>query len=477
MQNHLKRLACVCITMLVLAGCAAGAGEMPGEGRTPAAGSGAPDANAADAPQSAALPELTLLLKFFTPVQQRDARGFYQAVYPQVTIYQNLVFYDFETLEQRYLCNAPGCTHDQPGCTSYLDTFGSVEAYTYGDNLFLNYYSYNDGTEDRNNWPSAIEKRNLDGTNPRLMITYPSHDLFTEVVFTDGEWLYYSDGSGFVRLNIETYEKQLVAEIPAPVRGTGEHGQSTLTSYTAQIASSYNGQFLWRRLNGDGTRDLLLMHPATGETTVAHTWPAPQNVQDSSRNTPFTYTPDGKGYYVDIDNGTVRCYDIATGEDSLVTDKYAGENTVIELELMDGDNKPYTETHLSAENMNLEGPYDGWLIITRTPQVEAKTRWGEQVVTACNIDTGELSGEIPFQYYANASSKPLIIWGHSAAGLLVTEEVCSRPLHDIGTGGEPYVFDSDYTVYALIDVEDFVNARPNFRTITPSVLDPTAVRQ
>lgn len=266
-----------------------------------------------------------------------DARGFYGSVVAEVTTHQNLVFYDYETLEQCYVCDIPNCTHNNEGCTSYLDTYGGVSTFAYGENLFINYALYNNGTEDRNNWPSAIEKRDLDGTNPQVMITYPPCELQVDKVFTDGEWLYYRDADGFVRLNIDTFEKQLVATIPKMTSRISDGGYEIPESFMELMPCSFEGKFLWQRLNKDDTIDLLLMVPATGSTSILHTWPSTQNKAYAYHSLPHNYTLDGKGYYVDVEKGEIRCFDIASGEDTLVTDKYASENIPYSVEYAEDD--------------------------------------------------------------------------------------------------------------------------------------------
>ncbi len=83
-----------------------------------------------------------------------------------------------------------------------------------------------------------------------------------------------------------------------------------------------------------------------------------------------------------------------------------------------------------------------------------------------NMRTGEET-EISFGNYFNGYAHAMMVWGQTPHGLLVTEEIKYITVNATGTGGEPYVHETAYDVYALIDLDDFVHSRPNFRTIAP----------
>lgn len=469
-----------CLLAALLAGCTSALVDAP----PPGAGSPEPsDGLATSASGDALAPDgaqgLRAIHNLGYPGMGCD-KGFFSVDIPGVTTYQLLLFYDYETLEQRVLCDVPGCAHDSKECPAYIDSFGGVYPFAYGDALYLNYVSYNDGTPDRNQWPAAIEKRNLDGSNPQVMVTYPHGALQPNLVFTDGQWLYYIEpGNTLVRLHTETFEKQDIWQVPEMTTRADDELGSVPESYTTLLECTYGGKFLWQRLNPDGSTSLLSMHPETGELTTVYSWP----VQDDPYFfVPYRFTAEGKGYYTNRETGEIRCIDIATGEDTLVSDAFKAENIPYTRSYTlpgfpengtgaETEPRTITQTLYPAESWQFWGPYEDWLIISRIPKPDENGA-GDYAVTALNLFTGEMGPDIPFRDFSNASVKPLMIWGNTPKGLLVTEETRPRTIHDVGMGGEPVTVESEYPMYALIEIEDFVAGRPEFKTIRPTVFEP-----
>ncbi|MEG1641410.1 MAG: hypothetical protein RR284_10890, partial [Ruthenibacterium sp.] len=110
----IKQIALVCAVAMLCTACAA-----------PAAASSATQSVTAVASTNKAGKPLELLLSGYGQNMQND-NGFYTVECPQSNLYQNLMYYDYQTQTQRYVCNKPDCTHDSKECTSYLSTYGGV---------------------------------------------------------------------------------------------------------------------------------------------------------------------------------------------------------------------------------------------------------------------------------------------------------------------------------------------------------------
>lgn len=374
--------------------------------------------------------------------------GFYMSQYPQGDTLQNMMVYDFEALEQRYFCDVPGCTHDAPGCTSY--DLGSGNVFPYGGYLYVNYSAWRGGSdsEDPNDWPSALVRYDMDGKNPYVLLESAPYEMQIQTLLCDGEAFYFAYSDMFIRLDLETGE--ITDRYPLAFYTTA--GDST-SLYL--LGSVYNNQALFLRDHADystgtdagGALELCSFDVYTGQETFLHSF-------DRERYWPGRFGPDGKGYFVEQKTGEILCFDLATGQETLVTDAFCHL-----ADAQDWGNR----THYLASMWMVEA-YDDWLIVNIYLRDE---RDGYIPVTyAYNLQTGE-NREIDFGNYFNGGLHHMYIHGQTPYGLLVIEEYRPRTLATTGTDGVPYTLDTSQEIYGLIDLEDFVAGRPNFRTLAP----------
>ncbi|MGL5693255.1 MAG: hypothetical protein ACRCXA_04200 [Peptostreptococcaceae bacterium] len=155
----------------------------------------------------------------------------------------NLMYVDYKTKNQIYLCDKSECNHNTDNCTSYIEPkyFGRQNSIV-SDEKYLYFISseYNrDGATDISivygggggspkSEPTSIYRMNLDGSNKILLSSLESGELLGEDFFTDGNYMYfinmknsqvkiddntsYTDGDNYnlIKISRETGEKEQV---------------------------------------------------------------------------------------------------------------------------------------------------------------------------------------------------------------------------------------------------------------------------
>ena len=96
------------------------------------------------------------------------------------TRYGNIVYTDYATCQKNYLCNIPGCAHNTPDCTSFVQySFGAVLFTDYSEShlylLSLGFHEKEMKPED----VGTVTEMNMDGTSRRVVCTLSSNESFT----------------------------------------------------------------------------------------------------------------------------------------------------------------------------------------------------------------------------------------------------------------------------------------------------------
>ncbi len=112
---------------------------------------------------------------------------------------ENIMYFDYESKKEVYLCNKPNCNHDSNTCSSYLTYFDANELFYYDDYLY-----YLDGSAkgttisvsfdgtiiDSEQTPSTLYKINLDGTEKSKIFVAPSGTRMSMPFVIKGNVLY-----------------------------------------------------------------------------------------------------------------------------------------------------------------------------------------------------------------------------------------------------------------------------------------------
>jgi hypothetical protein len=210
----MKRIALLSLTaVLLLSGCAAPAGE-PAPGNQ--GGSTGPSAGT-DSPSGP--------LTYFETYSGVGTREGYYYLTEEVKEdadgrnYLSLLYLDYATRQEVYLCNKPDCAHDNDRCSAYIaaEIPGDCSLLAWEDKLYLFCSSYTVGMSVGDGYtgngvtsavPPALYRLNRDGTGREKVAELSSGQVFgSAVLLAKGPYLYAavetlvsksSDDGGFV---------------------------------------------------------------------------------------------------------------------------------------------------------------------------------------------------------------------------------------------------------------------------------------
>lgn len=113
---------------------------------------------------------------------------------------EHIMYFDYDTKKEVYLCNKPNCKHDSETCSSHLEIGDSNELFYYNGYLYLINGSSSgvsmtitaEGVIENNNEgnPSTITRMNLDGTNKEKVFTSPSGSSLSTPLVAKGNTIY-----------------------------------------------------------------------------------------------------------------------------------------------------------------------------------------------------------------------------------------------------------------------------------------------
>ncbi len=180
---------------------------------------GASDKNdIANGPQGAQTSStLTYLSTTTYPPGAQTANGYYflqygteDGILAKGTASQNIMYIDYASQKCIYLCNSPGCSHDDETCTSFIDaTDSAMNIYSAGDKLLLfctGFVPYEDDTAEA--VLPHIDTMDQNGQNRRTLATFKSGQYVdSSNLVCDGEAIYVN-----VSTTIETGQTEDVTD-------------------------------------------------------------------------------------------------------------------------------------------------------------------------------------------------------------------------------------------------------------------------
>lgn len=392
---------------------------------------------------------LVSVLHMYSGMPRDGADGFYLAETPYFDEQKYLMFYDYNTLEQRFVCTVAGCAHSGKDCGAFL-TEGYVVPFVAGDKLYCAY-------------GNQLEQRELDGTKPRVLATTtkPKHAGFgRNSIYTDGEALYTVCGTPaeqeIVCVDMATGETMSipVPDIEQRVWDGGCFGRTILSIEREQEQTVKTPITLYATNVDDGTQTVLRRFEAGIQPCI----------------TIYNEQQDGKLYGVNVETGEIVLYDLATDTLTTVTDAFAKYAPPIPREIppemANADPKPEAMFYPAANWVGVLA--DGWLYLYLTDEA-AQVPVGvakEEMKLAYNLQTGEIK-RVTLTDAWNGAEQPMMMHTQTPHGLLVTQEHRLLTGGAIGYDGKIQEYPYDYQVYALMNPEDYRNSTPNFRTIQP----------
>lgn len=186
-----KSISLALCLALLLAACGAPAGSTASA--PPAASGQSEPASAATSEMEptelpAAQPERTAYAPFelISPIAlsvqgSGNSHGFYQIIINS-DMSRNILFMDYASQKQVYLCASPNCEHDSAACTSWIaPAAGVLYPAAAEDHLFILHSNLDDF--------SYVAMADLDGSNRRTLYTFPSTVEFSTGMAYNGEYL------------------------------------------------------------------------------------------------------------------------------------------------------------------------------------------------------------------------------------------------------------------------------------------------
>lgn len=398
---------------------------------------------------------------------RNGADGFYLAQAPYFDEQYYLTYYDYSTLEQRFVCTVPECVHKDTSCGAYLSQDVAPVVFVTNGKLYCGYGGYY-----RENQTGMLEQRELDGTNPRVLAECPWFDFWWMDVYTDGQALYTTGAEG-------SAQKILRVDL-----ATGE-----LTATDVEWGENQ----VWH--GGSYGRNILSTRRESQQATATPTTIYAANVDDGTQSALYEFPKeiapcmamecqpvDGKMYGVNLETREVMSYDLAADEVSAVTDVFSAygapipNETEMKMEMDTANEEDKAMIMQMQEERKVLYPANywtamfvgDWLCVNLEDDLAPLPANGfrRTIRIAGNLKTGETK-QIPFTDFWNGYEHTMIIQAVTPQGVLVTQEhrFVKVPAKDTGKLGEFY--DATYEVFALIDPDDLLNGKPNFRTIQP----------
>ena len=386
----------------------------------------------------------------------KTARGYYEILrWPEQMMpenhryvwYGNILYTDYESQQQIYLCNMPGCAHNTEECTSFVEYTGNITLFTdYSENhLYMisggeSTYEYR--TEEE--LPRIIEM-DMDGSNRRTVCVFNSNEgipsnsveiASDEYVYIRTERTYYANGP-------QTYGPQTANAIERVWFADGRREEirrldNSTNAY--EIAKSvYGDQDLILQVNGveDDVMYLKYIRVDQDGKTIEEYGPY-------TEITMYTFYGDNHLFLADHDGktGYITYNDLTTGESRTVTGIPA---------LAQGARGRGKIMCFGADGYKIN-----WWYIDKETDRDKVFLVDTQVGTWKEF-TPRLDSERdkPVAVIAEAGDDYLVVVGEKKTYITMTNK-----------DGVIYnIWDERYPVRALMSKEDYWNSTPNYRTI------------
>lgn len=181
----------VLLAAALLAGCgaqsAAPGSETPAGPPPQPAPSTAGDTGGVSAAQPAATGFVTLGRTDQSYLGCGGRQGFYELRYDDAGA-ANILYIDYATAQEVYLCAAPNCTHDHEGCTAWIDPEeGSYIPLVSGEQLLLVHIAY--GYEEPQRAIPHIDAAGLDGSDRHTLVEFAANERLKSVFAVNGDTL------------------------------------------------------------------------------------------------------------------------------------------------------------------------------------------------------------------------------------------------------------------------------------------------
>ena len=382
----------------------------------------------------------------------KTAHGYYEIIdWPDFmlpadhgyTRYGNIVYTDYATCQKVFLCNVPGCAHNSPDCTSFVQyTRGAVLFTDYSEtHLYLLSYGYH-GDDMKPEDVGTVTEMNMDGSERRTVCTLSSEQVFLNGTMQIASDEYFYQEVGHVEMmsdpnknNAEVPVEQSVIERIWFADGRREEVFKLRNGFegTEILYSVWNDEdlIITSEEYSDDTLQLYRVRLSQAGELIERIGPLSNVGYYSDR---FIITAEEKDQ-----KATVTAKDYATGEVLTIEDVPAESS-------MPG----------RAGIYNRDGYKVNWRFFDDRNEIE-KTYI---------LDFSEGTFKEFTLLLKNAYDKRAIVVAADAGDdylVAIKAEASTRTLTDLQ--GIPHSFDYIKAVCALISKEDYWNCVPNYRII------------
>lgn len=370
--------------------------------------------------------------------------GFYQII-SNTDGSHNVVFIDYKTHQQIYLCADANCQHNNEHCSSWFPADNTqMWPVACDDQIFFVH----------NSWSSTsyIEKANLDGSNRQTLYelenggtidsgaAYKSGYLVLMVDFLDTEEDNVNHSERLIVINTETGEATTIFESNSPegqatdfgavsafFEGVTEHGFIVKTIETGKTPDIQFHKVYEIPFDGSDMHEIASFQ--TGEV---------QGI------------PNGSAWYYLKSDDTLKQLQLG------YIDTETGENHIVVSDL--GKTIPTT----TVGEVFIRNFVDEWIIINALTSKSLDENQNIELIFSCyavNQNTGEIR-ELDLSIYYHATKVPIEIYDELGDALLVeasVSEVAPESQNQIMTGLE--------VVLGIINKEDYLASNPKYELI------------
>lgn len=229
----------------------------------------------------------------------------------------NLMYLDYATMQQVYLCSQPNCSHDTDACTSYLPySAGGILSCVVGKQLILvfpgNLYTgASSGTE---SVLPHIETMGLDGSNRKTTVTLGANQVISRPLVTDGTCLY-------TRLDTTAEDGSFTAQLVRIDPAGGEPEALCTLNQEWLKGGAGSRLILW-----DADQSYFAYDPATGERSVLYQ-AEDALIHSNLFGSTLAYLQDGVFHLMDL----------TTGEDKTLGGYQVPEEDGTSVSILDAD--------------------------------------------------------------------------------------------------------------------------------------------
>ena len=227
----------------------------------------------------------------------------------------NLLYLDYATGQQVYLCSQPNCSHDTDACTSYLPySAGGILSSVVGDRLVLVFPGNLQEAAGTDTVLPHIETMGLDGSDRKTTVTFGANQVISRPLVTDGKYLY-------TRLSTTAEDGSFTARL---VRIDPDGGEpEALCDLNQEWLKGGAGSrlILW-----DADQTYAAYDPATGERTTLY----------QAEDALFTSNLFGSTLAY-LQDGVFHLLDVPTGQDKTLSGYQVSEEEKPCISILDAD--------------------------------------------------------------------------------------------------------------------------------------------